>query len=317
MQNKPVGIVKDEKIICPSCKVKYKLPASGSVSYPINLKCKKCFVRFIVYDPETVQTRDSSENNKIEQQKQHEKENLTVSKKKQNEQIKKFKVAKSNVIVSTVIAVPHVLAIILMPMHATTITASLLSILIWSSLASWIVWRFSGRKEKGGSLTFKIVLTVILLAKFAQYGINAYENQINNESTLSETSVKQTQQSNNMDTNSTTGTNSDEQKEEQIVKDLEAFVFDQIQSLGHQVNSVKLLYFVNIGPDHSVFILLYKTNDFAGAYFLCPEAERYVIYDTDDDMKTFKSMHEMNEEDVKNIIRDDFKRLADFEFPSE
>ena len=202
-------------------------------------------------------------------------------------------------------------------MHATTITASLLSILIWSSLASWIVWRFSGRKEKGGSLTFKIVLTVILLAKFAQYGINAYENQINNESTLSETSVKQTQQSNNMDTNSTTGTNSDEQKEEQIVKDLEAFVFDQIQSLGHQVNSVKLLYFVNIGPDHSVFILLYKTNDFAGAYFLCPEAKRYVIYDTDDDMKIFKSMYEMNEEDVKNIIRDDFKRLADFEFPSE
>lgn len=288
-------VTKEEQITCPKCGLLQKSSET----------CKNCGIVFLKYAKMQSEVKEKKSVEKIVKTSQE-----------TNEQIKKFKVTKSNVIISIIIAVPHVLAMILNPMHPLDYIASFLLILVWSSLASWIVWRLSGRKEKGGSLTFKIVLIIILLSKLAQYGINiANENQ--NKSSLTETSAIHTEQRNNMDTNTAIGANSDEQKKEQAAKEVEAFVFDQIQNLGHKVKSVKLSHVVNIGPDYFVLILLYKTNDFVGAYFISPEAERFVIYDTDDDMTIYKSMLEMNEEDVKTIIRDDFKRLADFEFPSE
>jgi len=42
--------------------------------------------------------------------------------------------------------------------------------LIFPAMMAWIVWRFSGRKEKGGKLTFNVVLTLFLLGQIGQIG---------------------------------------------------------------------------------------------------------------------------------------------------
>jgi len=47
-------------------------------------------------------------------------------------------------------------------------TGKLISSIVFPSIFAWIVWRLSGRSEKSGSLTFNIVLTLILLSQIGQ-----------------------------------------------------------------------------------------------------------------------------------------------------
>lgn len=56
-------------------------------------------------------------------------------------------------------------------------TGRLIFLLLLPSLFAWIVWRLSGRKEKGGSLTFNIVLTLILLGQIGQFGNKLQQSQ--------------------------------------------------------------------------------------------------------------------------------------------
>lgn len=46
----------------------------------------------------------------------------------------------------------------------------LIAFLLFPSLFAWIAWHLSGKKEKGASLTFNIVLTLIILGVVGRYG---------------------------------------------------------------------------------------------------------------------------------------------------
>lgn len=60
-------------------------------------------------------------------------------------------------------------------------TGSLIAFLLFPSLFAWIVWGLSGRKGKAGSVTFNIVLTLLLLGQIGQFVNKSQQNLITRE----------------------------------------------------------------------------------------------------------------------------------------
>lgn len=100
-----------------------------------------------------------------------------------------------------------------------------------------------------------------------------------------------------------------------IIRELEDSCRDQIISLGYKANKVILFDVIDMKKDFHVFCFLYRSDDFTGAYFLSPNANRYVIYNTDEDMLNFKKLIKMSPEKKRDYIRSDFIKYAKFEFP--
>ena len=86
----------------------------------------------------------------------------------------KFRLSKSNGIYFGVVALLYfVLSVAFtdkIPYQIEFLTGKLVGLLIFSLLFAWIIWRLSGRKGKGGNLTFNIVLTLALLGQIGQIG---------------------------------------------------------------------------------------------------------------------------------------------------
>lgn len=56
----------------------------------------------------------------------------------------------------------------LSPEHIGRLIGRVFSLLLFPAMFAWIVWRLTGKKENGGSITFNVVLTLILLGQVAQ-----------------------------------------------------------------------------------------------------------------------------------------------------
>lgn len=98
----------------------------------------------------------------------------------------KFTLSKSNKIYFGVVAVISLVLFLVFASKASyqvggeqigELTGRLIGFLIFPSLFSWIVWRLSGRKENGGSLTFNIFLTLIVLGQVGQFGNKLQQSQ--------------------------------------------------------------------------------------------------------------------------------------------
>ncbi len=63
------------------------------------------------------------------------------------------------------------------PFQVGQLTGELLSCLLFPLLLAWIVWGVTGRREKGGRLTFTLVLTLILFGRLAQFEKRGRVNQ--------------------------------------------------------------------------------------------------------------------------------------------
>ncbi|MEN8131796.1 MAG: hypothetical protein ABFS45_16730 [Pseudomonadota bacterium] len=96
-----------------------------------------------------------------------------------------YTLSKSNKIYFSVVAVLSFGAFVAMseptPYGIGRLTGSLIGYFLIPALIALIVWWLSGRKEKGGSWTFNIVLTLVILGQIWQFGDNTKPSQVLSE----------------------------------------------------------------------------------------------------------------------------------------
>jgi len=94
----------------------------------------------------------------------------------------KFTLSKSNKIYFGVVAALSLVLFVASfdktPYQIGELAGRLISFLLFPSLFAWIIWRLSGKKEKGGNVTFNIVLTLVLLGQIGQQGSNLQQSKI-------------------------------------------------------------------------------------------------------------------------------------------
>jgi len=95
-----------------------------------------------------------------------------------------------------------------------------------------------------------------------------------------------------------------------IIGKLENFCTKQMTSLGYSIDKIKLIEVIDINDDSSVFCLLYNRGDFTGAYFFSPNTNRYVIYNTAEDMQSFNQLMKMPSDKKKQFIRSEFTKIS-------
>ena len=87
-----------------------------------------------------------------------------------------------------------------------------------------------------------------------------------------------------------------------IIGKLENFCTKHMTSLGYSIGKINLVDVIDINDDLSVFCLLYKSGDFIGAYIFAP-LNKYVLYNTTEDMKRFNNLIKMPPDRKKHFIR--------------
>ena len=96
-----------------------------------------------------------------------------------------YKLSKSNKIYFSVVAVLSIGVFVVMsdptPYGLGVLTGRLIGYFLIPALIALIVWWLSGRKEKGGSWTFNIVLTLVILVQIGQFGNNVQPSQVLSE----------------------------------------------------------------------------------------------------------------------------------------
>jgi len=100
-----------------------------------------------------------------------------------------------------------------------------------------------------------------------------------------------------------------------IIEKLENFCTKNITSLGYSIDKIKFVDVIDINDELFVFCLLYKSGDFTGAYFWSPKANRYVIYNTTENMESYNQLMKMLPDKKKHFIRSEFIKYAKYEFP--
>ncbi|MCP4155187.1 MAG: hypothetical protein GY757_46105 [bacterium] len=98
---------------------------------------------------------------------------------------KSFSLSKSNKIYLAIVAGIFFLMLIPLsiknPDHTGELIGRLLPLLLFPVFVSWIAWRVSGKDEGTGSITFNIVLTLLMLGLISQVWTNIRESQNLNE----------------------------------------------------------------------------------------------------------------------------------------
>ena len=88
----------------------------------------------------------------------------------------KFTLAKSNKIYALVITILYMVNFLIFANKTSYAIGGLvgrvLFVLLFATLVAWIVWWLAGKKEKGGQVTFNIVLSLILIGLFVQFRHN-------------------------------------------------------------------------------------------------------------------------------------------------
>jgi len=96
-----------------------------------------------------------------------------------------FKLSKFNKKYFAVVALISVLLFVVFsgkaPSQIGEYIGRLIAYILFPTLFAWLVWRFAGRKEKAASVTFNIVLTLILLSQIGQFGKKQQQSQIGRE----------------------------------------------------------------------------------------------------------------------------------------
>ena len=102
-----------------------------------------------------------------------------------------------------------------------------------------------------------------------------------------------------------------------MIQKMEYAIKEQINRMGYRAEYVKLYDMFEMENDIPVFCFLYKDKDFVGAYFFCPSASRYVIYNTANDMEKFDVFTKLETNQKIDWIRKDFEDLTAYLFPDE
>lgn len=75
--------------------------------------------------------------------------------------------------------------------------------------------------------------------------------------------------------------------------------------ISNSIDKIKLIDIIDMGDDLSVFCLLFKSDDFTGACIFAPR-NKFVIYNTIEDMKKFNKLMKMPPDKKKHFIRSEF-----------
>ncbi len=107
---------------------------------------------------------------------------------------KRFSLSKSNRIYLAIVAGIFFFMLIPLsiksPNHVGELIGRLFSLLLFPAIVAWIVWRISGKDESAGSITFNIVLTLLIVSLTSQVWTNIRETQKLNDLQVQHTEGK-------------------------------------------------------------------------------------------------------------------------------
>jgi len=78
----------------------------------------------------------------------------------------KYRLTKSNKIYLGVLLGITIPLFILRGNTSPESVADITALLLFPCLFGWVVWRLSGKPENGGSITFNVVLTILVMGQF-------------------------------------------------------------------------------------------------------------------------------------------------------
>ena len=190
----------------------------------------------------------------------------------------------------------------------------LLSTYAWSGIVSLILWKTIIKSTKIINVFFNILFLLIFSFQLITPILKDYNTNVQNSENRSIHYKTEHQEDKSISNVKESANNRSDSIEDKVHR-MEFAIREEIKRLGHPAETVQLYDMFEMGSDYSVFCFLYKENDFVGAYFYCPKANRYLIYNTVEDMDKIAVFDNLDANQKKNWIRENFAKLADFNFP--
>ena len=184
----------------------------------------------------------------------------------------------------------------------------------WSGIVSWILWKTIIKSKKIINVVFNILFLFIFASQLITPLLKNYNTNIQNSENKSAHYKIDHQENSNISNPEQFAINKSENIEDKVSR-MEFAIKEEINRLGHPAETVQLYDVIEIGSDYSVFCFLYRNNDLFGAYFVCPEANRYIIYNTVEDMDQIAVFDSLGANQKKDWVRENFAKLAGFNFP--
>ena len=189
----------------------------------------------------------------------------------------------------------------------------LLTTYILAGGAAWIFWRITRKSGMVANIVFNLSFLFFFIGLLISPILQNYHGQLNDMKGQTNYAHLKKNDTKNSSIKSLQKANTDELATKKL--EIEGVIKNHIKELGYQVSEVELYDVVEMGNGYSVYCFLYKSNQFIGAYFICPSSERYVIFNTAEDMEDFKVFSNIPEEKKNFWIRDLFTSYAGFTFP--
>lgn len=190
----------------------------------------------------------------------------------------------------------------------------LIVIYFWSGIVAWVLWKTIIKSEKTINVLFNVLFLLVFASQLITPILKNYSTNVQNTEDKSVHFKIEHQEDSSISNAKELAKNGSENIEDKVRR-MELAIREEIKRLGHPAETVQLYDVFEMGSEYSVFCFLYKDNDLFGAYFYCPEANRYILYNTVEDMDQIAVFESLDAIQKKNWIRENFAKLAGFSFP--